>query len=519
MSDSSSSASSSSSSESSRKEDEGESLAAVNITVLCTSSVFMVYSLVQLVRIHVRARRLTAQQQSRARASAAVGVTTLAAAPVRFVGKALFHVFVVASMACKAAAVATEIFGPCGAATRWPAAPRVCWPLTEALYRVQNILLFLAYLDTCLAWSEYLDGASALLYGARWRRPAASTAAAARRHRACLAAGAALLAAATAAYVALLFVLHRADPADPDRAATTLDLASVTAVGVLYLASAVWIAVQCARFIGLTRRARRATAPRHGRRPPYAAYGTADGISAAGAAAAGTGVAAGSSDTAGAGSSSSTGASVAIGGSSSSGNSISGSGGADEEGGAGEGAGAGAPGTADERRSQPRQLGAMFALIIVCSVLLLVRAVWPVVAWLFTTETIGYSDWYNLGEHLLCEVVPLVCMCTLVFPLPRASVVRGYNGGTGIIVGTSVAVAPAHRAERTPAGSTAAAVVSAAIVIPVGSTSSTGSTAGAESPARKTRHGSVNSVYECVPDDDDDDERRGLLPHQSGARR
>ena len=498
--------SSSSNTRSGSGEREAESLAAVNITVLCTSSVFIVYSLVQLLRIHVRARRLTAQQQSRARASAAAGVTTLAAAPVRFVGKALFHVFVFASMACKAAAVATEIFGPCGEATRWPAAPRVCWPLTEALYRVQNVLLFLAYLDTCLAWSEYLDGASALLYGARTRRPAA--AAAARRHRALLAAGAVLLAAATAAYVALLFVLHRADPADPDRAATTLDLASVTAVGVLYLASAVWIAVQCARFIGLTRRARRATAT--ATRPRCcctAAYGTADGMTAGGSAAAAAAAAAGAAGSDGAG---------GIGGIS--GGGISNNSGMDEDrdgaGGAGDGAagGAGAPGTADARRSQRRQLGAMFALIIVCSVLLLVRAVWPVVAWLFTTETIGYSDWYNLGEHLLCEVVPLVCMCTLVFPLPRASVVRGYNGGTGIIVGTSVSVAPA----RTAAANSAAAA-SATIVVPV--SSSTGSSSsGAESNAQRTRHGSVNSVYECVSEDDDD-ERRGLLQHQSGARR
>ena len=141
----------------------------------------------------------------------------------------------------------------------------------------------------------------------------------------------------------------------------------------------------------------------------------------------------------------------------------------------------------------------MFALIIGCSALLLVRAVWPVVAWLFTTEAIGYSDWYNLGEHLLCEVVPLVCMCTLVFPLPRASVVRGYNGGTGIIVGTSVAVAPA-RADPAPG------------VVPVGS-----NRAGPQSPGR-ARQGSVNSVYECLAEGDD--ERQRLLPHQgSGSTR
>ena len=79
-------------------------------------------------------------------------------------------------------------------------------------------------------------------------------------------------------------------------------------------------------------------------------------------------------------------------------------------------------------------------LIIGCSVLLVARAAWPVVVWLFRTEQIAYTDWYNLGEHVLCEVIPLLCMCALVYPLPHiavASVAR-----SGIIVGTSVAVAP-----------------------------------------------------------------------------
>ena len=403
--------------------DSQASLLAVSITVLSTSALFLVYSAAQLLRLRLHAKKLVRQQRERARASAAVGVNSgAAAAPVRLVGKRLFHWFVIASMLCKATAVVLELSGACDAL-----ADRVCWPLVETLYRVQNILLFLAYADTCLCWRTYLHSATALLYGVGWRR--APTEREQRRQRVWMVLGGVVLACATVVYAVLLFVTY--DEND-ETVVTIVDTAAVTVVGVLYLVAAVVIAVQCARFIALTRRASRATtqsriASRNGQL--YVSLRSADPAEEpllAGASAAPSSPSAESTTTA---------ATSAVGGT--------------ESGSAGRSA---AASEAQQTRQQKRRLVACFVLIIGCSVLLVARAAWPVVVWLFRTEQIAYTDWYNLGEHVLCEVIPLLCMYALVYPLPRVSVASVAR--SGIIVGTSVAVAPSAASSDGPASTT-----------------------------------------------------------------
>ena len=449
--DVSSSSSSNSSSGNSPKQVEVATL-VLNNTILSTSIAFIIYSSIQLVRIHILSVRITRQQQDRARATAAAGMNSVAGAPVRFVGKSLFHIFVIISMAFKAAAVALELFGPCDPGSTWPYYGRYCWPMLEAFFRVQNILLFLAYFDTFICWSDYLHSATSLLYGTSWGRNK-SSAGSVLRSKTFLNIGGVILSVMTAVYVALLFVLHQEDSSE-DTVAADLDLGAVTFVGVLYTITAIGIGVQCFRFISLTQRVRKSTASTvaSGRRRAHSGGVAVEGSLGSN------------------GSNPSLSASV------------------DGDGGSVEGP--------NRIQSDKLKLGAMFALIITCSVLLVIRAIWPVLVWLFMMHKLAFSDWYSFGEHILCEVVPLMCMFALVFPLPNENdVVGNSNGGSRIIVGTSVLqTSDDNKSIRQDSFS--------AVTV----------------DGIEERQGSVNSIYHSVDDmdsdsdEDDGNERRTLLP-------
>ena len=387
-------------------------MTVLSYTMLGCSAAFIFFSFIQLLRISLRASKITKLQQDRARSAVAAGMNSVAVARVRFVGKKLFHICVIAAMAFKGTSGAVYVFGPCGLHTTWRHPERYCWPMQESLNRVENILLFFAYFDTFICWSEYLDSATSLLYGSSWGRTRSSVGLA-LRNRCFLAVAGTLLGAASVVYVVLLFLIYD-ENGDRFQAAQLIDLGAVTFVGILYLATAIGIAVQCARFMDLTKRVSHSNSLtiKSSSSSRLRAHSDADEL--------------GNDASIGTGSNGSLAGVPSMG---SSGN-------LDRE-----------IEAAEERRRAEKKdirdkvkLGSMFALIITCSVLLLVRAVYPVLVWLDMVTKIHLEDWMNLIEFVLCDVVPLVCMCAIVFPLPNENdVVGSSNGGSRIIVGTSVA--------------------------------------------------------------------------------